>query len=196
MALAGTRQLSVAVETVSKPMQKRIRKFLRVEKVEQTIREAAARRIYTQGFFMLGLPGETRAEMLQTIEFAARSELHTALFFIATPYEGTEMAEMVRAKTAGDRRGFEAYDSLVPSFNLSDVSHEELRGLWRYAYRRFYASPRRLWRIVRDYPRKAELPLIWMNSLSRSARSRLSRKADAASTACPAPVLEHAGASQ
>ena len=46
--------------------------------------------------FMLGLPGETRESIQQTIDFSKELPLDLAIFHIAAPYPGTELFEMAR----------------------------------------------------------------------------------------------------
>lgn len=47
--------------------------------------------IWTHGFFIVGLPGETDTTLKKTIEFAKELDLDTADFFMATPYPGTTL---------------------------------------------------------------------------------------------------------
>ena len=47
--------------------------------------------IQSLGFFILGLPGETKTTMRETIEFAKSLPLSAANFTIATPFPGTEL---------------------------------------------------------------------------------------------------------
>ncbi|MGA1820465.1 MAG: type II secretion system F family protein, partial [Thermoplasmatota archaeon] len=49
----------------------------------------------TGGMFMVGFPGETRAELLRTLRFALDQPFHTASFSYVTPYPGTRLHEMV-----------------------------------------------------------------------------------------------------
>jgi len=70
-------------------------KNLRLDKVRAVIEEFARQRVLTSGFFMVGFPTETEAEMRMTIDFALKSSLHNALFFVVSPFEGTELYEQV-----------------------------------------------------------------------------------------------------
>jgi hypothetical protein len=61
-------------------MQKLIGKNVALDAAGEAMRGAAGRGLYTNGFFMLGFPGETREDMLETIKFACGSPLTQALF--------------------------------------------------------------------------------------------------------------------
>ena len=118
----------------------------------------AERNVLTSGFFMLGFATETEAEMRATIDFAVSSKLHTAFFFVVTPFGGTEMFDHVV-----DTMGAEATDLggtgmyWRPKHNLSEVSDAKFRRIRRLAYLRFYGSPRRVLRIWKAHPRKRDL---------------------------------------
>lgn len=160
---AGLTFLCVAVETASLRLQGLIKKNLHLDRIRWTIETATRMGIFTNGFFMMGFPTETRAEILDTIDFAVRSRLHQALFFIVTPFRGTELH--ARHQDAIRRRpeSFSDYDYFRADFNMSTLPDEELFALQRLAWRRFYLSPRRAWRILRDHPRKRFLPrMAWM----------------------------------
>ena len=65
------------------------------KQVEAAVRAAERAGIRTVAFFMFGLPGESEADMDETIEFAKRLEPTYASFNVATPYPGTAFFESV-----------------------------------------------------------------------------------------------------
>lgn len=154
---AGMNFTSIAVETASPRIQRLIKKNLNLGRVREAIKELHRCRVFTRGFFMLGFPTETREELLATIRFAVDSELPSAMFFIVTPFEGTEMYNFSGATTRTDSMKFTGYDYFHAPFNLSRVGDEELHRLQRYAVLRFNASPWRIWEIVSTFPRKRHL---------------------------------------
>lgn len=140
MAEAGGFYLSFPVETASPRIQKLARKNLDLSLVYPMIRAAMRRGFHTNGFFMLGFPGETLDEMKKTVLFACKSPLHTAMFYYVVPYPGTELHRM--AGLSDDKAplgGFHEFPA-----NVSAVSDEELRRMVRSAYRKFYLNPLRL----------------------------------------------------
>lgn len=156
---AGTFYLSVAVETVSPRLQKLIRKRLDVERVRENIDLAVRAGLYVNGYFMLGFPTETYEEARTTIDWAIGTRLHQAFFFLVTPFEGTELFEMSKellARRNGPNRPSD-FDYFKGSCNVSTMSDEQLYGIQREAYCRFYLSPTRVLRIVCRYPRKMGL---------------------------------------
>jgi len=154
---AGLNFTSIAVETASPRLQKLIKKNLNLNKVSEAIKELHHLRVFTRGFFMLGFPTETREEMLATIRFAMESELPSAMFFIVTPFEGTEVEKQFRERIQEKAYSFTGYDYFTAPFNLSRESTEEVQKLQRYAIFRFNMNPWRLYQIVSTFPRKHHL---------------------------------------
>ena len=97
MAAAGTKFTSYAVETASPRLQKLIRKNLDLDKVFRAIDYTTKVGIVTRGFFMIGFPTETEAEVIQTIEFAKASALCGATFFTVVYFPGTELYRIAQS---------------------------------------------------------------------------------------------------
>ncbi len=156
----GVGEVSVAVETASPRLQKLLGKNLSLEKVSRTINLLADKRIFTRGFFMLGFPTETEAEMRSTISFAHSSRLHLALFFTPNPFRNTGLYDMFASagKLPGNI-GTIDYEYYGSPFNASEVPGGKYRRLYRWAYYGFYFNPLRALRIARDRPSVADIPL-------------------------------------
>lgn len=166
---AGTCFLSVAVETAVPRLQRLVRKDLQLDVVRRNIELAAGRGIYLNGFFMLGFPTETLEEARATVDFAVASRLHQAMFFNVVPFAGTELAALAGAPdpVRAGARGLEALDFHRARVNVSAMADEELFGLQRSAYLRFYGDPRRLLRIAASHPRRRSLPGNFVQALAK-----------------------------
>ena len=156
----GTGEVSIAVETASERLQRLLKKDISIPKVTRAIDMLADRRIFTRGFFMLGLPTETEAEMRATIRYAWRSRLHMALFFTPNPFAGTEFREMFLAsgRLPGGLRTID-FEYFGAPFNGSEVPDAAYRRLYWAAYYGFYLNPARGWRILRDGPFGWDIPV-------------------------------------
>lgn len=161
MPAAGVVDLTVAVETASPRLQKVIRKDLDLEKVKRIIAYAAGKRIYTQGLFMLGFPGETAAEMFKTLRYAASSRLHSMMIATCFGFKGTELGDALpegKAMAPGNDVGvYEGYSSLT----CSSLKPWQLKAMKFLINLAFYYNPARLWRIVRDLPNR-NVHLAWV----------------------------------
>jgi radical SAM superfamily enzyme YgiQ (UPF0313 family) len=155
---AGMYFCSFALETGSPRLQKSMGKNLDIGKFLGAVEHAARRRVFTNGFVMLGFPTETREEMQLTLDVACKSRLHTASFFTAMPFPNTEMYQMALQSRPEKLANLEYLESGYSGTRIN-VSDEPDEVLWQYqnrAYRTFY-RPRRLLRILRDYPQPLRL---------------------------------------
>jgi radical SAM superfamily enzyme YgiQ (UPF0313 family) len=154
---AGMYRCMVAVESAVPRLQTVMKKHLKIDKVERIVDYIASKGVMVHGAFMLGFPSETEAEMQATIDWAARSSFHTAAFFRVIPFKGTELFRQV------EHAGFElptdwsAYEPYQSEINLSAVPEDRIFKLRKNAYRRFYLNPKRMWRIFKAIPNKANM---------------------------------------
>ena len=92
MKAAGVDTLFLAIEHGSKRVLKDvIRKPIAYNRIKPTIELLQAAGIYCQGFFVIGLPGETRAEREETRDAILDWGLDWASFNYATPLRGSEL---------------------------------------------------------------------------------------------------------
>ncbi len=150
---AGTTYISFAIETASPRLQKLIRKNLKLERAANSIRIANKLGILCNGFFMLGFPTETEDELKMTIDFATTSKLDVAHFLKVTPFEGTQLYDLVDDET---RKVFEDHPEYLNyedrTFNLSEVPGPRFRRIFRSALMKFYLNPIRILRIFAHHP--------------------------------------------
>jgi len=113
MQRSGCYAVSLAIESgCQRVLDEVVHKPLDLERVASTVSSLRACGIHTKGFFMLGLPGETRQEIAETIEFAQHAGFDWSAFHIATPLPGTEMYRIC------EERGY-----LTGDFELSELKY-------------------------------------------------------------------------
>ena len=93
---------------------------------------------------MLGLPGDTKETMQQTINFAKSLNLYLANFYITTPYPGTELTQ--RAKEFGKIKKIPMQYYLnqtatIPPFVPHGLTSRTITKYVNKAYREFYIRP-------------------------------------------------------
>jgi anaerobic magnesium-protoporphyrin IX monomethyl ester cyclase len=148
LAQAGTHHMAIAIESANDRIQKLIKKHLKLGRLNEVLGWAHKCGIHTFGFFMLGFPGETLAEMNQTIRYACNSLFDEALFSIATPYAGTELNDLVRA--TGSYEGHDAHDEWegVVKIRSEEWDQKKLRRMQRKAYFLFFLTRLRFAKIL------------------------------------------------
>jgi len=138
MKKSGCYQINLGIESGNElVLRKIIRKPIRLEEVREIVKKINEIGIWAHGFFILGMPGETRQTMVDTINFAINLNLDSASFFIATPYPGTRLYDI--CKEHGYIQDYEIRDLRVQSSMIStgEFTSDELLRLQKVAYRRF-----------------------------------------------------------
>jgi anaerobic magnesium-protoporphyrin IX monomethyl ester cyclase len=153
---AGTYKINFGIESGSADVQKLIRKGLNLARIKKTIAAVDRAGIFIHGFFMLGFPGETEAQIRDTINFACQSRLHTAGFALLSPFPGTEVHRIASARNIPIHYDPEDTSYSRLSANLSAVPDRRLIRLHRLAHWNFYFSLRRVLRILKAMPRKRD----------------------------------------
>ncbi len=92
------RLISCGIETSSERLLALVNKKETIEKIVKGIKLAKTKNIMTSATFIFGLPTETRAERMNSMQLALNLPLDTARFNIAIPYPGTKLFEMAKAE--------------------------------------------------------------------------------------------------
>jgi radical SAM superfamily enzyme YgiQ (UPF0313 family) len=149
MKKAGCTELSLGVESGSD----RVLKIIKKKETKQEIRTAfniiKEFELWTVGYFMFGIPGETKDDAEETIQFAIELDPDWALFSTATPLPGTEFLKMVKDTNcliSNDLGNFKAnFDTPVVSYK--NFSNSDINLYVNKAYENFYL--RKEWLINR-----------------------------------------------
>lgn len=97
MKKAGCKIVMYGIESGSQRILDRINKKLTLESIRRAVRESKKTGLITVGFFMIGLPGETKKDIEKTIKFAKSVGLDFAKFAIFVPFPGSPIFnELIR----------------------------------------------------------------------------------------------------
>lgn len=157
---AGAYIITYAVETASERLQTLMNKNLNLDKVSSAIELTYRHGLIPAGFFMLGIPTETREEMERTIRFACDSLILKAYFFTVVPFPRTDLYELARKAypemaLAADISSAHSYWSPNPYY--ARATGIDAAKVQREAYRRFYFDPVRVARIVSRFPKNVHM---------------------------------------
>ena len=148
MKRAGVFKVGLGIETGSDRMLTIIRKSLDRSKVGESIRWMREEGIIVYGFFMVGLPYETEADIRATIDFAKEVDPHVASFAVTMPLPGTEFYEMIerdgeflRSMEEGVEQG---WLSDFVCHRLGELDEETIRRFTKRAYREFFFRPSKI----------------------------------------------------
>src|SRR5262249_44796879 len=120
---SGLRAFKIGIETGNEEMLTRIKKPTTLTALRAK-RELLARYpdVFVSPNFIIGFPGETFGQMLDTFNFACELQWDWASFFICQPLKGTEMFSAFRE--LGDERCAEENFSQTPNPGRSMIKGE------------------------------------------------------------------------
>jgi hopanoid biosynthesis associated radical SAM protein HpnJ len=141
----GLRLLLVGYESGNQAILNRVKKGVRLDVARKFTREAKSLGITIHGTFILGLPGETRETIRETIEFAREIDPHTIQVSLAAPYPGTALWDEARDNGWLESEALvDASGTQVSAIGYPHLSRTEIFQSVDLFYRRFYLRPRKL----------------------------------------------------
>ena len=149
MARSGLVQVNMGIESGSQRILDEVyNKGITVAQVREAAQICKGLGLRIGGYFMLGAPSETRAEIHRTIEYAARLPIDEAAFNITTPLPGTWLWDKSKEMVGNAYQDFDYYRQSV-YVSTQVLPARQLDLLKKWAYLRFYAlTPSRAWRIL------------------------------------------------
>lgn len=156
---AGCFDMAFGIESGVQHLLNNVKKGTTLEKVERAVNIVKKNtNIKVSGLFILGLPGETYKDSLQTIDFAKRLPLDMAQFSILVPYPGSQIFSELRAKHEIDTgihtdgsvdvsvwsrySGYISYTENKPIWTTPGLTADVLKVLQKKALRDFYFRPK------------------------------------------------------
>jgi radical SAM superfamily enzyme YgiQ (UPF0313 family) len=147
----GLRLLLVGYESGNQAILNRVKKGVRLDAARRFTREAKSLGIAIHGTFILGLPGETRETIRETIEFAREIDPRTIQVSLAAPYPGTALYDEAQAN--GWLEDSPLVDGAGVQQSALGYPHLDRTEIFRSVeafYRRFYMRPRKLISLARQ----------------------------------------------
>ena len=160
----GLRLLLVGYESGNQQILHNIKKGMRVDVARRFAKDCRELGIVIHGTFILGLPGETKETIEETIRFAIEINPHTIQVSLAAPYPGTFLYKQAQEN---DWFAHENADMLtdrgvqLASLSYPHLSHTEIFQSVDAFYRRFYFRAPKIAAIAGEMvqkPRHIEAP--------------------------------------
>lgn len=140
LASSGCVGLNFGVESANREILKQMRKNATPDQAARAVAAARENLIIPMCSFILGMPGETRESVQDTVEWIWCNAVTHFTFFFATPYPGCdlyhsdEVQARIRSTYGSNESFFEALgDAQDLTLNISRFSDEELGELRRSA---------------------------------------------------------------
>jgi hopanoid biosynthesis associated radical SAM protein HpnJ len=149
MREAGLHHVIVGFESGSAQILKNIKKGVTKEQAIQFVKDCRKLGITIHGAFIMGLPGETRETIKETIAYAKMLDLDSIQVSLASPYPGTEFYEQCK------KEGWIASDAYIDDtghqmcvINYPHLSNAEIFRAVEEFYNKFYFRPKYILRSI------------------------------------------------
>ncbi len=146
---AGLRHVVVGFESGNDQILKNIKKGVTVAQAVQFTKDCKKLGLSIHGAFIMGLPGESRETISQTIEFAKKLDLNSIQASLASPYPGTEFYSLCV------KEGWISSDSFLDDsghqkcvINYPGLSNTEIFNSVEEFYNKFYFRPKYIARSI------------------------------------------------
>jgi len=164
MKRAGCWMIGYGVESSNQEILNRIRKGITVEQIETATRWTQKAGIQVSAHIVLGLPGDTRKSIRETVRFAKKMGFDYAQFYCATPWPGSELYRMAQRenwlKKGASWSEFEQNTSVL---NMDGLTAGEVTRLREEGFRSFYLYPLTVCRTLSKIKSFTELKnFLWM----------------------------------
>jgi len=137
----GLRLLLVGYESGNQKILYNIKKGMRVEVAERFTRDCHELGVKIHGTFIMGLPGETKETIEETIRWAMKINPHTIQVSLAAPYPGTFLYKQALENGWLDAANAELIDEhgvQIAPLHYPHLSHTEIFDNLETFYKRFY----------------------------------------------------------
>lgn len=157
MKEAGLYRLTLGIESGCEKTRRFIGKNINIRKCNSLIRYANRIGLWTQSTFIIGFPHEDMSSINETINFAIKSDLDFARFYIATPFPGTRLTEIFKNEGLLPKN-FEYVSVNSGNCDTRYFKKEELQKIQSIIYSRFvkdrlikFLNPLRILRKIKSF---------------------------------------------
>jgi len=150
MKEAGARLLIVGYESGDPQILKNIKKGATVDMAMRFTENCHKLGLTVHGDFIVGLPGETRQTIRNTIDYAKRLDVETIQVSIAHAYPGTEFYDYAKKNALVNIEMSDDQGHQLPNVIYPGILDEGEMVEWvERFYGEYYFRPKAAWRIVR-----------------------------------------------
>lgn len=149
----GLRLLLVGYESGNQQILHNIKKGMRIETAREFTRNCHKLGIKIHGTFIVGLPGETKETIRETIEYAKDINPHTLQVSLAAPYPGTFLHKQASENGWLNVEEAELIDEngvQIAPLHYPHLSHTEIFKSVETFYKEFYFRPSKICAILKE----------------------------------------------
>ncbi|MFQ5443575.1 MAG: B12-binding domain-containing radical SAM protein [Nitrospinales bacterium] len=138
----GFNKIQVGIESPDPATFKGLRKGGSVAKHERAVEIIREGNMKVEGFFIIGHSHETEEDIQKYPKFAADLGIHErSLFFVMTPYPGTQIYREYKEKNLIDSYDWDSYNNYGTVVHLENMERDQLRKMLSYCYGSTWGIP-------------------------------------------------------
>ena len=156
----GLRLLLVGYESGNQQILHNIKKGMLIDVAKRFTKDCHDLGVVIHGTFILGLPGETKETIEETIRFATEINPHTVQVSLAAPYPGTFLYKQAVENGWLDKDHAELIDDhgiQIAPLHYAHLSHQEIFDSVETFYKRFYFRAGKIASIVGEMVMSPEM---------------------------------------
>jgi hopanoid biosynthesis associated radical SAM protein HpnJ len=160
LASNGCRLFVVGYETGNQQILHNIKKGMLVDVAKKFTKDCHELGIKIHGTFILGLPGESKETIQETIRFAKEINPHTIQISLAAPYPGTFLYKQAKENGWFDTNNADLVDDngiQIAPLHYPHLSHSEIFNSVEEFYKAFYFRAPKIAAIVNEMVRSPQM---------------------------------------
>lgn len=153
MKKAGMKEIAIGIETGSETILKNIKKGVSLNSIREVAKWCKQLKIMFYGLAIIGLPGETKETIEETVRFIKEIDPFYTQFCFATPFPNTEMYKYYEKNGLLLTKDWSKFFPLSeePVVRTEKLSANDLKKLRRRAYEKILLRPLYLLRQIRPF---------------------------------------------
>ena len=157
MKKSGCYFLAFGIESANSVILRNIKKNTNIDIISTAINLARKNGIMTQGFFIFGLPGETKESIKETISFAKKSGLDRAQFLLLDVLPGSYLWDRIQSSRCIDLKAAKSYQDVT--WLPDGLNKQILFEAQSKAFKEFFLRPKQIFNIIK-YFKLSQLPFV------------------------------------
>lgn len=162
MKKAGCWQIAYGIESGAQKILDSLKKGITIDEIRKVLNWTKEAKIESRGYFMIGVPGETKETIDETIKFLLELPLDDFHISVFTPHPGAEIVKDINlyGTFKNDWKKDSGWDI---NFIPNGLTEEELIKYHKLAFRKFYFRPKIFLRYLKKIFKRPETLLRLLN---------------------------------
>lgn len=138
---AGCTMVGYGIESGSQEILDNCKKGITLEQIKKAVEETRKAGLDVTGHCIIGLPGETKETIENTVKFTLDLKLDFVQYYCAVPFPGSQLYKQALKEGWINTSDWKKYEQNFSVLDFPGLSAEEIMKLRKKAYKTFYSNP-------------------------------------------------------